>query len=96
MEKRPYYLQWIEIDLDRLFENIKALREHLTKGTKLMAVVKKNAYGHGALEVCRVAIEAGADSLAVYSLEEALELRKEGINAPMLVLGPIIPIPPAT
>ena len=91
MEKRPHYLQWIEIDMDALIQNIQALRSHLRPGMKFMAVVKKNAYGHGAPEVCHAALEAGVDSLAVYSLEEALELREAGIDAPLLILGPVLP-----
>lgn len=89
MGKQHHYFQWIEIDLNALKQNIKALRSHLRQGTKFMAVVKKNAYGHGALTISRVALEAGAEYLAVYSLEEALELREAGIQAPLLIMGPV-------
>ncbi|MDD5510352.1 MAG: alanine racemase [Dehalococcoidales bacterium] len=89
MEKLSQYLKWIEIDIDALVQNIQALRSQLRQGVKFMAVVKKNAYGHGAPEVCQHALEAGVDSLAVYSLEEALELREAGIDAPVLILGPV-------
>ena len=81
MIKKPYYLQWIEIDLNALHNNIKSLKRSLKTGTRFMAVVKKNAYGHGAIEISHAALKSGADSLAVYSLEEALTLRKAGINA---------------
>ncbi len=91
MGKQHYYFQWIEIDLDALTHNIKALRSHLEPGIKLMAVVKKNAYGHGAPTISRVVLEAGAEYLAVYSLEEALELREAGIQAPLLIMGPVSP-----
>jgi len=90
MEKRSRLLLWIEIDLDDLRHNIGNLRKHLRPGTKFMAVVKKNAYGCGAVAVSRAALEAGADCLAVHSLEEALELRGVGIHAPLLILGPVL------
>lgn len=91
MEGQSQHLQWMEIDLDALTHNIQALRNHLKMGTKFMAVVKKNAYGFGALTISRAALKAGADCLAVYSLEEALELREAGIRAPLLILGPVFP-----
>jgi len=56
-----------------------------------MAVVKRNAYGCGALAISRVALEAGAEYLGVYSLEEALELREAGMHAPLLIMGPVSP-----
>ncbi|WP_256762022.1 alanine racemase [Cohnella sp. WQ 127256] len=76
-----------EISLDALTRNIGAFREHLTAGTKLLASVKANAYGHGAVEVARGAVAAGADYLGVAFLDEALQLRASGIDAPILVLG---------
>ena len=91
METRSRLLQWIEIDLDALTHNIENLRRHLRPSTKFMAVVKKNAYGCGAVAVSRAVLEAGADYLAVHSLEEALELRGAGIHAPLLILGPVLP-----
>lgn len=91
MKNRSRLLQWLEIDLDALTHNIKALRDHLRVATKFMAVVKKNAYGFGAVAVSRAALEAGVDYLAVHALEEALELREAGIHAPLLILGPVLP-----
>ncbi len=91
MEKQPQLLQWLEIDLDALTHNVKALRAHLRAGTRFMAVVKKNAYGHGALAVSRAVLEAGADCLGVHCLEEAQELREGGIPAPILIMGPVLP-----
>ncbi|KIL35756.1 alanine racemase [Cohnella kolymensis] len=76
-----------EISLDALGRNIGAFRERLAAGTKLLASVKANAYGHGAAEVARHAVACGADYLGVAFLDEALELRKAGIQAPILVLG---------
>lgn len=76
-----------EISLDALAGNIGAFRKHVAQGTKLLASVKANAYGHGAVEVARCAVEAGADYLGVAFLDEALQLRAAGIEAPILVLG---------
>ncbi|MCD9023555.1 alanine racemase [Cohnella silvisoli] len=76
-----------EISLDALGSNIGAFREHLADGTKVLASVKANAYGHGAAEIARRAVEAGADYLGVAFLDEALQLRASGIDSPILVLG---------
>ncbi len=78
---------WAEIDLDRLKCNYLALRELLPQGCKFVGVVKANAYGHGAVPVARRLEELGADYLAVACLEEALQLRRAGLKAPILVLG---------
>lgn len=76
-----------EISLDAIENNVKAFREKLPSGTRLLASVKANAYGHGAPETARSAIAAGADYLGVAFLDEALQLRRAGIAAPVLVLG---------
>ena len=76
-----------EISLDALSRNIRAFRNALPAGTKLLASVKANAYGHGSLEVAREAEAAGVDYLGVAFLDEALYLRKAGVTAPILVLG---------
>ncbi|NMO95776.1 alanine racemase [Paenibacillus lemnae] len=76
-----------EIDLDRLDSNFSAFRKHLPETMKLLACVKANAYGHGAVEVARELENLGADYLSVAFLDEALELRKAGITLPILVLG---------
>jgi len=83
-------LSWAEIDLGAITHNIKKLHQHLRPGTQLMAVLKKNAYGHGAIPVAKSAVAAGAEWLGVHSLEEGLELRAGGITAPVLILGPIL------
>ncbi|WIV12765.1 alanine racemase [Proteiniborus sp. MB09-C3] len=82
---------WVEIQLDRIENNIKQIREYLPPSVKFMAAVKADAYGHGDLQVARIALKAGADALAVSILSEALYLRKNGIKAPILVLTPILP-----
>lgn len=76
-----------EISLDALSHNIRAFRNALPAGTKLLASVKANAYGHGSVEVAKEAVAAGADYLGVAFLDEALQLRRAGVTAPILVLG---------
>ena len=79
---------WVEINLDALECNFDAVREALPENIKILAVVKANAYGHGAIGVAKF-LENKADYLAVAATDEALELRKNGINCPILVLGHI-------
>lgn len=78
---------WAEINLDALAKNTQAFCRLLSKPTKLMAVVKANAYGHGTLCVAKTVLKNGADCLGVATAEEALTLRKAGISAPVLILG---------
>ena len=77
------------IDLDALSGNVRAFRRLIGAGVELMAVVKANAYGHGAVMAGRTALAAGASQLAVATDDEAAVLRAGGITAPVLVLGPI-------
>jgi len=77
---------FLEIDLSAYKSNIAFFTKKLFP-TKLMAVVKSNAYGHGAVEISHAAIESGVDRLAVAFLEEALELRAAGITVPILVFN---------
>jgi alanine racemase len=77
---------WAEIDLDALDHNVRQLKRH-ANGALLMAVVKANAYGHGAIGVARAAIAAGADRLGVVCVDEGEELRRAGIDVPILVMG---------
>lgn len=76
-----------EIDLSAIRQNIINVKALLRPGTKFCAVVKADAYGHGAVEVSREAVRAGADYLAVAVLDEALELRGAGLTLPVLILG---------
>jgi alanine racemase len=78
---------WAEIDLVAYGHNIRALGHVIRSGAQLMAVVKANGYGHGAIEVSRIALRSGADWLGVARLHEALELRGAGIEAPTLIFG---------
>jgi alanine racemase len=77
-----------EIDLGAVAHNVRELRRITNTSARLMIAVKAEGYGHGAVPVARAAIANGADSLAVARVEEALELRKAGIGAPILILGP--------
>ncbi len=85
-EVRPV---WAEINLDDLAHNIKEVRRITRKESLVTAVVKANAYGHGSIEAAKVFLENGADRLAVATLQEAIELKKAGIEVPILILGPI-------
>ena len=77
---------WAEIDLNDLEHNYRALRA-CAPDSRFLGTVKANAYGHGAIPVAGRLVELGADYLAVACLDEAAELRKAGITAPILILG---------
>ncbi|WP_099157474.1 alanine racemase [Virgibacillus ndiopensis] len=87
MNHGSYRDTWVEISLDAIQENVKAFKRHIHDNCKLMAVVKADGYGHGAVEVAKTAINSGVDYLAVALLDEAIVLRKAGISFPILVLG---------
>lgn len=78
---------WAEIDLDALAENFEHIKGLLRPQTKVLAVVKANAYGHGAVACAKTLLAAGADYLGVATLDEAMQLRRVGIAAPILILG---------
>ncbi|OAT81077.1 alanine racemase [Desulfotomaculum copahuensis] len=78
---------WAEVDLNAVAHNVKQIKRLLKPGTQMMAVVKADAYGHGASSVAQTALLSGADRLAVAILSEALALRESGITAPILILG---------
>lgn len=84
--KYPPRTTWIEVSLSALRNNVAQLRR-IAGNTPLMAVVKANAYGHGAVPTCLALEKTGIHSFAVASLSEALELRAGGITLPILVLG---------
>jgi alanine racemase len=84
---QPMRPSWVEVDLDTLAANVRILHQHTGDSVALMAVVKANAYGHGAVSVARTALLNGAEYLAVASVAEALELRDTGIDAPILVMS---------
>ncbi len=84
------YRTWLEIDKKAIIHNLKEIRKLIGNKVKLMAVVKSNAYGHGLVEVAKIAEKAGAEWLGVDSLKEALLLRKSSITVPILVMGYIL------
>ena len=75
----PLRPAWVEIDLARLRRNLQLIRRDLPRNVQLLAVVKDEAYGHGALDVARIAIEEGAWGFGLSTLEEAMALRDAGI-----------------
>ncbi len=76
-----------EINLDNIAYNMKNIRKNIDEHTKIMAVVKADAYGHGAVEVAKTALYNGANWLGVAIIDEAIELRKNNIFEPILILG---------
>lgn len=85
--ERPMRPSWVEVDSEALAQNVRTIKGLLRDNVTLMATVKADAYGHGAVAVSRVALQNGASYLAVASMYEALELRDAGIDAPILVLS---------
>src|SRR3990170_4304607 len=77
---------WAEIDLDALAYNVASLKGQ-AGAAAMAAVVKANAYGHGAVGIAQAALEAGAERLAVICVDEGEQLRRAGIRAPILVMG---------
>jgi alanine racemase len=77
------------VDLARVAGNVRTLKRRRSASTGLCAVVKADAYGHGAVPVARAALGAGAERLAVATAPEAHELRTDGISAPIIILGPV-------
>jgi alanine racemase len=82
------YATWAEVDLGALRAN---LRQFARRQAAVMAVVKANAYGHGAVPAARAALEAGALWCGVARMDEALELRRAGLGGPILILGAVPP-----
>ncbi len=82
---------WADIDLAALEANFRAIKAFIGDEIKFLAVVKANAYGHGAVECSRTLVSAGVDWLGVALVEEAVELRSAGVNVPILCLGGVWP-----
>ena len=85
-------LVWAEVDLKATAHNICELRRITNPKTRLMAVVKANAYGHGIIEVARQSLENGAEALGVAHIEEGVQLKKAGIDVPVLIFGYTSPV----
>lgn len=82
---------WIEVDLDAIRHNVRSIKDLVGERCSIGAVVKAQAYGHGAVAVSRAALEAGATWLIVARCREGVQLRSAGIDARILVLGPVEP-----
>jgi alanine racemase len=78
---------FIEVDLDAIAHNVRVIKDHIGPSTALMAVIKANAYGHGAFEVARTALRHGASWLVAAQASEGFQLRRAGITASILVSG---------
>jgi len=78
---------WVEIDLDVIADNCRQIKKWIGEKTELMAVIKGNAYGHGAVMVAKTALENGATRLAAARVDEGIQVRKAGVEAPIFVLG---------
>src|SRR4051812_24282154 len=87
---------WVDVDLGALEHNLAKIRQRLGGSeTRVMAVVKADAYGHGAVGVSRALAAAGVDWLGVALLEEGAEVRRAGVELPILVLGALGTAAPA-
>ena len=84
---RPTRPTWMQVDLEAVAYNVRQIKEIVGPQVRIMAVLKADAYGHGALAVARTALNNGAAACAVASVNEAITLREGGIGAPILVLG---------
>ncbi|MCP4264299.1 MAG: alanine racemase [Candidatus Brocadiaceae bacterium] len=82
---------WVEIDLNAIVHNLKAIKGKAVHGTKVLAIVKADAYGHGAVRTSQTLVENGIDMLGVAFPDEGVELRENNISTPILVLNPILP-----
>jgi len=84
---RPERPTWVEIDLEAIAQNVRRIVEWVGPEVKVLAVLKADGYGHGAIKVARTALNNGATWLGVACLSEAIALRQAGISAPILILG---------
>ncbi len=82
----PYFRSAVEVDLDIIRENFSAIKKKVGKGTKVLAVIKADAYGHGAIETARE-LKAECDFFGVADIDEAMQLRIAGFDTPILILG---------
>ena len=76
-------VSYMEINLNALRHNLRVIRQHLPKEVNVLAVVKANAYGHGAVETLRIAMEEGYTAAAVARVEEGAKLREAGFTCPI-------------
>ncbi|UCF63940.1 MAG: alanine racemase [bacterium] len=81
---------WLEISESAYSKNLTFFKQRLPKHTEFSVVLKSNAYGHGILEIARLAVEHGADSFCVHALDEALHLHRNGFKQDILIMGPVM------
>jgi Alr-MurF fusion protein len=84
---RPARPTWVEVDLEAVAHNVRQIKEVVGPDVKILAVLKADAYGHGAITVARTALNNGAYCCGVASVNEAIRMRQGGVDAPILVLG---------
>src|SRR5699024_6104804 len=89
--KMIYRNTWAEINLAAIGHNIRQLKNVLPENHRVMSVIKADGYGHGSVEVAKVAMEEGIDYVVVALLEEAIVLREANIDVPILVIGRVEP-----
>src|SRR5512133_1395957 len=82
------YQTHVQVHLDNIRANIEGIRRRIGHERKILIAVKANAYGHGAVEVSRMAAEVGVDFLGIATVPEAMQLRQAGITLPILKFGP--------
>jgi len=89
----PFYRPtWAEISRSAFSINVRQLKSYIGDSVQLIAVLKADGYGHGAKDLAPLALQSGASSLGVSSLEEGLSLRQSGVTAPILILGGLFPL----
>lgn len=84
-------LSWVEVNLDNIKHNVEEIRKIIGNSCQIMAIVKADAYGHGAVAVAKTVVDAKVQQLGVVCLSEGVILRKAEINCPILSLGPAMP-----
>lgn len=92
-KRQPVFFRqnWVEVDKSDFHFNLKKIKEYLAKDTKIMPIIKANAYGHGGIALAKEAQKAGVACIGVSSLEEGIKFREAGIKTSILVLGNIFP-----
>jgi len=88
LKKEQKYRSWVEVDLDNFIGNLREIKRLIGPKVDFMPAVKADAYGHGAIEISRAALENGARMLGVANADEGVQLRISGIEAPIVILGP--------
>ncbi|MGB5219030.1 MAG: alanine racemase [Smithella sp.] len=88
LKKEQKYRSWVEVDLDHFISNLREIKRLIGPEVDFMPAVKADAYGHGAIEISRAALENGAKMLGVANADEGVQLRISGIEASIVILGP--------